>query len=334
MGAPHLYGQALRKPGGQSLGQWLYLAQKQPAQKVTMTTHGKIGMIGIGMMGHGIASNLLKHGHPLTVLEHPGNQPLDALLTAGARTVSNAKALAEQVDVIILCVTGSPQVEAVLLGEQGVLQGLKADSIVIDCSTAIPTSTENIAAQVQAHGGRFLDAPMTRTPKEAAEGRLNLLVGGDAELFANCRPLLSCFAENIVHTGPVGSGHRMKLLHNYVSLGTVTLLAEAAACAQLSGVNAQTFVDVLAMGGGWGAALERLKPTLANGDTSGLRFSMSNALKDLSYYNQMAVDTQADRTVAEAVKNTLQTACQEGDPQALVPDLIRLLVQRSTPTVA
>ncbi len=328
MGAPHLYGQALRKPGGQSLGQWLYLAQKQPAQKVTMTTHGKIGMIGIGMMGHGIASNLLKHGHPLTVLEHPGNQPLDALLTAGARTVSNAKALAEQVDVIILCVTGSPQVEAVLLGEQGVLQGLKADSIVIDCSTAIPTSTENIAAQVQAHGGRFLDAPMTRTPKEAAEGRLNLLVGGDAELFATCHPLLSCFAENIVHTGPVGSGHRMKLLHNYVSLGTVTLLAEAAACAQLSGVNAQTFVDVLAMGGGWGAALERLKPTLANGDTSGLRFSMSNALKDLSYYNQMAMDTQANRTVAEAVKNTLQTACQEGDPQALVPDLIRLLTQR------
>lgn len=293
-----------------------------------MTNHGMIGMIGIGMMGHGIASNLLKHGHPLTVLAHPGNQPLDALLAAGARTVSSAQALAEQADVIILCVTGSPQVEAILLGEQGVLQGLKAGTTVIDCSTAIPTSTEKIAAHVQARGGRFLDAPMTRTPKEAAEGRLNLLVGGDAELFATCRPLLSCFAENIVHTGPVGSGHRMKLLHNYVSLGTVTLLAEAAACAQLSGVNAQTFVDVLAMGGGWGAALERLKPTLATGDTSGLRFSMSNALKDLSYYNQMALDTQADRTVAEAVKNTLQTACQEGDPQALVPDLIRLLTQR------
>ena len=293
-----------------------------------MTTHGMIGMIGIGMMGHGIASNLLKHGHPLTVLEHPGNQPLGALLAAGARTVSSAQALAEQADVIILCVTGSPQVEAVLLGEQGVLQGLKAGTTVIDCSTAIPTSTEKIAAHVQARGGRFLDAPMTRTPKEAAEGRLNLLVGGDAELFATCRPLLACFAENIVHTGPVGSGHRMKLLHNYVSLGTVTLLAEAAACAQLSGVNAQTFVDVLAMGGGWGAALERLKPTLATGDTSGLRFSMSNALKDLSYYNQMALDTQADRTVAEAVKNTLQTACQEGDPQALVPELIAQLVQR------
>jgi 3-hydroxyisobutyrate dehydrogenase-like beta-hydroxyacid dehydrogenase len=120
----------------------------------------------------------------------------------------------------------------------------------------------------------------------------------------------------------------MKLLHNYVSLGTVTLLAEAAACAQLAGVDSHTFVEVLSKGGGWGAALDRLKPTLTSGDTSGLRFSMSNALKDLSYYNQMAIDTQADHTVAQAVKNTLETACQEGDPNALVPELVALLVKR------
>jgi 3-hydroxyisobutyrate dehydrogenase-like beta-hydroxyacid dehydrogenase len=169
---------------------------------------------------------------------------------------------------------------------------------------------------------------MTRTPKEAAEGRLNLLVGGDAALFETCKPILACFAENIVHTGPIGSGHRMKLLHNYVSLGTVTLLAEAAACAQRAGVDAHTFVEVLSKGGGWGAALDRLKPTLTSGDTSGLRFSMSNALKDLSYYNQMAIDTQADHTVAQAVKNTLDFACKEGDPNALVPELIGLLVKR------
>ena len=287
-----------------------------------------IGMIGIGMMGHGIASNLLKHGHSLSVLVHPGNQPLDALLAEGARTCTTPQALAQQSDVIILCVTGTPQVEAVLLGDDGVLKGLRPGTIVIDCSTAVPTSTEKVAALVIAQGGQFLDSPMTRTPKEAAEGRLNLLVGGDAALFEICKPILSCFAENIVHTGPIGSGHRMKLLHNYVSLGPVTLLSEAAACAQLAGVNAQTFVDVLAMGGGWGAALERLKPTLANGDTSGLRFSMVNALKDLSYYNQMAIDTHADHTVAQAVKNTLEAACQEGDPQALVPELISLLVKR------
>ena len=293
-----------------------------------MTT---IGMIGIGMMGHGIASNLLKHGQSLTVLEHPGNQPLDTLIAAGARTCSTPQALAARSDVIILCVTGTPQVEAVLLGEDGVLKGMRPGTIVIDCSTAVPASTEKVAALVIAQGGQFLDSPMTRTPKEAAEGRPNLLVGGDAALFERCKPILACFAENIVHTGPIGSGHRMKLLHNYVSLGTVTLLAEAAACAQRAGVDAQTFVEVLSKGGGWGAALDRLKPMLTAGDTSGLRFSMSNALKDLSYYNQMATDTQAERTVAEAIRNTLQTACNEGDPQALVPELVTLLAKRPGP---
>jgi 3-hydroxyisobutyrate dehydrogenase-like beta-hydroxyacid dehydrogenase len=291
----------------------------------------KIGMVGIGMMGHGIASNLRKHGHDLTVLDHPGNQPLAGLLAAGVHTATSAKALASHCEVVILCVTGSPQVEAVLTGEAGVLEGMRPGTIIIDCSTAIPTSTEKLAARVIAQGGQFLDAPMTRTPKEAAEGRLNLLVGGDATLFETCRPLLSCFAENIVHAGPIGAGHRMKLLHNYVSLGMVTLLAEAAACAQRTGVNAQTLVDVLAMGGGWGAPLERLKPFLLAGDTSGLRFSMANALKDLTYYNAMAQDAQADHTVADAVKRTLALACEEVDPQTLLPAIIPVIAKRSTP---
>ena len=288
-----------------------------------------IGMIGIGMMGHGIASNLLKHGWRLTLLEHPGNQPLTDLLAAGARTCQTPKQLAAQTDVVILCVTGTPQVEAVLMGHEGVLQGLQAGTLVIDCSTAVPASTDKVAQAVNAAGGRFLDAPMTRTPKEAALGKLNLLVGADDALFEQCKPLLSCFAENIVHAGPVGSGHRMKLLHNYVSLGSVTLLAEAAACAQRAGVDAQTFVDVLAMGGGWGAALDRLKPYLANGDASGLRFSMANALKDLSYYNEMALNTEADRTVALAIQRTLQTACTEGDPQALMPEIVDRIAKRT-----
>ena len=287
-----------------------------------------IGMVGIGMMGHGIASNLLKHGWSLTVLEHPGNQPLTDLLAAGARTCQTPKQLAAQSAVVILCVTGTPQVEAVLMGEDGVLQGLQAGSLVIDCSTAVPASTDKLAQAVSAAGGRFLDAPMTRTPKEAALGKLNLLVGADLDLFEHCKPLLSCFAENIVHAGPVGAGHRMKLLHNYVSLGSVTLLAEAAACAQRAGVNPQTFIDILAMGGGWGAALERLKPYLTHADTSGLQFSMANALKDLSYYNDMARDTHADQTVATAIQRTIEAACAQGDPQALMPELVSRIAQR------
>jgi 3-hydroxyisobutyrate dehydrogenase-like beta-hydroxyacid dehydrogenase len=291
-----------------------------------MTT---IGMIGIGMMGHGIASNLVKHGHTLSVLAHAGNQPIDNLLHQGVKTFNTPKELAAHSEVVILCVTGTPQVEAVLMGEDGVLQGLRPHTIVIDCSTAMPASTEKIAQAVVAQGGLFMDAPMTRTPKEAAEGRLNLLVGADAELFATCQPILSCFAENIVHVGPVGSGHRMKLLHNYVSLGSVALLAEAAACAQAGGVEAQTFVDVLAMGGGWGAALERLKPFLLNHDNTGLRFTVANALKDLTYYNDMAQHMQAEHAVAAAIQTTLKAACDAGHGALLMPDLVDVIAQRT-----
>lgn len=286
----------------------------------------KIGMVGIGMMGHGIASNIVKRDYELGVFEHPGNQPLESLKAAGATSFTSLPQLAARSDAIILVLTGSAQVESVLAGAGGLLEGMRPGTIVIDCSTALPASSVRMAQAVQAAGGRFLDSPMTRTPKEAAEGRLNLLVGGDAALLERCRPLLQCFAENITHVGPVGAGHSMKLLHNYVSLGMVTLLSEAAACGQRSGVAPAAFVEVLAKGGGGGIALERLKPFLLAGDTSGLRFSIVNARKDLDYYNTMAADAGAYRDVAAAVLATLEAAVARA-PEALVPELPAILAR-------
>jgi 3-hydroxyisobutyrate dehydrogenase-like beta-hydroxyacid dehydrogenase len=283
-----------------------------------------IGMVGIGMMGHGIASNIVRRDYALGLFEHEGNQPLDDLKAAGAAGFTSLKQLAARSDAVILVLTGSPQVEAVLQGPGGILEGLRPGTVVIDCSTAIPSSSLRMAQAVEAAGGRFLDSPMTRTPKEAAEGRLNLLVGGDAALLEECMPLLKCFAENITHVGPVGAGHSMKLLHNYVSLGMVALLSEAAACAQRNGVAPEAFVDVLAKGGGGGIALERLKPFLLAQDTSGLRFSVANARKDLDYYNTMAGDAGAHRDIAAAVLGTLEQALARA-PQALVPELPAIL---------
>jgi 3-hydroxyisobutyrate dehydrogenase-like beta-hydroxyacid dehydrogenase len=285
----------------------------------------KIGMVGIGMMGHGIATNVQKHGYELAVLEHPGNQPLDTLKAGGAQAFTSAAQLAARSDAVILVLTGAPQVEAVLAGPEGVLQGLRPGAVVIDCSTSIPGTTVRMAQAVQARGGRFLDTPMTRTPKEAAEGRLNLLVGGDAALLEECRPLLRCFAENILHAGAIGAGHSMKLLHNYASLGMVALLAEAAACAQQGGVAPEVFVDVLAKGGGGGTALERMKPFLLAHDVSGLRFSVANACKDLGYYNAMAGDAGAERAIASAVLGTLERAVQRAGDKALMPELVEIL---------
>ena len=284
-----------------------------------------IGLIGVGLMGHGIALNLARHGYPLTVLEHAGNQPLDQLRALGVQSAESIPALAAAVDVLILCVTGSPQVEAIALGEQGALAAMRRGSVMIDCSTALPLSTQRVAAAAELADIRFIDAPMTRTPKEAAEGRLNLLVGGDAKVLEDCLPILRCFAENITHTGVVGTGHRMKLLHNYVSLGTVALISEAAACALRGKVAPQVFVDVLASGGGGGVALERLRPYVLEGDAGGLRFFMGNALKDMGYYVAMARETGAVQEIADAVRDTFASAVADVGGEALVPQLVTTL---------
>ena len=286
-----------------------------------------VGVIGVGLMGQGIAYNLVTKGFDLVVLAHPGNQPLDELLAAGARTAQTPEALAQQVDVVLIVVTGAPQVEAVMTEPHGLLAGLRPGQVVVDCSTSLPETTERLGALVQAKGAALIDAPMTRLAKEAREGRLNLLVGGEASTLAQVRPVLETFAENITPVGRLGDGHRMKLLHNFVSVGTMTLIAEAAAHAQGAGVDMAAFERVLATGGGAGAALQRLAPALLEGRTDSVPFFLANAHKDLSYYLSMAQASDAQSRVAQGITDTLAAQVQAGHGQDFVPALVHLLRQ-------
>lgn len=290
-----------------------------------MNTSMRLGMIGIGNMGHGIAATLLGRGYPVTFLEHPGNQPVDDLLAAGARCAATIAELAGASDVVILCVTGTPEVEAVLLGSGGVLEHMRPGTVVIDHSTAIPSSTQRIAKRVVESGGRFLDAPMTGTPKDAASGQINLLVGGDPGVFDEFRPLLADYARKIVYAGPAGAGHTLKLLHNYVSMGFAAVLSEAVACAKRSGIDLELYVDVLANGGGKSTMLDRMRPFIETGDTSAYRFSIANAAKDLGYYNALAEEIGAARGVAAAVGGAFAAAVDSGHGQEGVPELITVL---------
>lgn len=289
-----------------------------------------IGLIGCGLMGSGIAASLLRNGYSVTILEHEGNQPLERLINAGATTADTQASLARQSELLILCVTGTPQVEAVFFQDDGLLKHLRPGMTIIDCSTAIPASTQRIARAVQAAGGRFLDAAMTRTPKEAAEGRLNLIVGGKKQDFDACLPVLQAYAEEIVHAGPVGAGHQMKLLHNYVSLGFSAVLAEAAALARRCGADPTLFCQVLAAGGGGGVVLERLRPFIEQGDTGNFRFSTANALKDLEYYCALAEQQQGRSQVAQAVQALYADATAAGLGQQPVPQVIDHLSDQST----
>ncbi|NNE53995.1 MAG: NAD(P)-dependent oxidoreductase [Sulfitobacter sp.] len=281
------------------------------------------GIIGVGLMGQGIARNVLKGGHGLRFLEHPGNQPVDEIMGLGAVPCATPAAVVEGAEVIILCVTGSAQVEAVLTGPEGVLSALALDAVIVDCSTSLPDSTLAMAKATVAAGGHFLDAPMTRTAAHAQAGTLNLLVGGEAEVLARVAPVLDSFTEAIEHVGPVCTGHRMKLLHNYVSIGFMTLLAEAAAQSADAGVDPEVLVKVLGQGGGASVALDRLAPFITEGDRSGLPFFVSNALKDIDYYQQMSRAAGAQTRIADGVMSALQEAVEAGHGEAWLPQLIR-----------
>lgn len=290
-----------------------------------MSKHPAIGMIGIGLMGHGIAWNIAKAGYGLTVLDHPGNQPLDDLRGMGVQVKQRIAEVVQAADIVVLCVTGSPQVEAILTGADGVIPHLRPDTVVVDCSTALPESSARMAAAVAAAGGHFLDAAMTRLPQHARAGTLNLLIGGEPALLERVRPLLETFSENITHIGGVGSGHLMKLLHNYVSLGFLALLAEVAAHGQKAGVEMATLIEVLAQGGGGGTALQRISPFLLAGDPSSVPFFISNAAKDLGYYRQAAEAAGVHRAIADAVGTTLDMVVSKGHGQDFVPQLAELL---------
>jgi 3-hydroxyisobutyrate dehydrogenase len=285
----------------------------------------QVGLIGVGLMGHGIARNILSRGgYPLIFLDHPGNQPVDEITRLGGRACATPAEIAAGSDVVILCVTGSPQVEDLVAGEGGLAAALRPGAIIVDCSTALPDSTLRMGRIVQQAGGAFIDAPMTRTARHAHEGTLQLLVGGAPETLETVRPLLASFAEGIDHVGPLGQGHRLKLLHNYVSVGFMTLLAEAAAQAADSGVDPKVFVDVLAGGGGAGAALDRLAPYIVDADRAGLPFAIGNARKDIDYYRSMARTAGAQQTVADGISAALAGAVEAGHGQDHVPELVRV----------
>lgn len=284
-----------------------------------------IGMIGVGLMGHGIALNIAKSGRKLLFLDHSGNQDTADLVALGAEPVAACAEIASRSEAVVICVTGTPQVEDVLFREDGLLKGISQGMIIIDCSTALPASTIEIAQTVAAAGGHFLDAPMTRTPKEAAEGRLNLIVGGDRALFDACLPLFESFAENITYGGGPGAGHTLKLIHNYVSLGFSAVLSEAAKTANLSNVSPEKLVEVLETGAGAGPILQRFKPFLKDHNTEAFTFAIANAAKDMGYFTAMADDLDAPVKVAASVQHLYQDLVEGDHGHRYLPEVIDLI---------
>jgi len=286
----------------------------------------RVGFIGVGLMGHGMAKNIVEKGYPLTVLGHRNRQPVDDLLHRGAAEAKTPAEVARQSDVVFLCVTGSPQVEDIVFRKDGLLDGLTAGTIVADSTTAEPTSTAKVAAAVVDRGGRFVDTPLVRTPKEAEEGRLAVMTGGDPVTIDEIRPILQTFAEVIIHAGPLGSGHKLKLINNFLALAVAAAVAEAVATAKKSGVDLKALTDIATSGGADSVMLRRFSKYYLEGDDSLAKFAISNACKDARYYTHFAEATPVAAFIAEAVHQTYQLAQIQGFGDKYLPHLVDALI--------
>jgi len=302
-----------------------------PAPHSPTSQSGTIGLIGCGLMGHGIAKNLCLAGHALTVLEHPGNRPCDDLVALGVRMSNDLQTVCHGQDAVFLVLPGSPEVDAVVRADSGLLTHVTPGTLIIDATTAEPLETLKIAAAIRAQGCAYVDAPMTRTPKEAETGRLNVLMGGSDSDVARAKLYIQAYAEHISHGGPVGAGHRLKLLHNFVSISQAVVIAEAIAAADQGGVDVTVLCDVLANGGAGGAALERLRPYGERQDASHFQFAVRNAAKDLLYYTRQVQAQGTQSSTAQTVHRILAEVSQNPEHAgAVIPQLIDIFKAQKT----
>lgn len=280
----------------------------------------RVGFIGLGAMGSGMAANLLAKGFPLTVWAHRSREALDRLVAAGASEAASPRDLALASDVVVLCVTGSPQVERVVNGPDGLAYAGKG-LFIIDCSTSNPSVTVPLAAELATRGITLVDAPLARTPKEAAEGKLDVMMGGSAEDFARARPILEAFAARIVHTGPTGSGHTMKLLNNFVSMGYSAIYSEALTLGVKAGLTPQVFNSVISGSRMDCGFYQAFFDFVLTRNENAQRFAIVNALKDMTYLAAFAQSAGVANPIGAAVRNGFATAVATGHGEKFVPAL-------------
>lgn len=262
-----------------------------------------VGFIGVGFMGHGMAKNILQGGYPLWVKGNRNREPVENLVAMGAGEASSPREMAAHCDIIHICLSNSPQVEAVVRGDDGILAGAREGLIVIDTTTADPASTLALASEMAAKGVTMVDAPLGRTPKEAEAGTLDAMVGCDAETFKTVLPVLECWAGNINHVGPTGNGHKMKLLMNFISMGYASLYSEAVVLGAKVGITPQQFNQVIGSSRLNNGFFETFMRYTVGRERDVHKFAIANASKDLRYVNAMAADAGVMNVMASAARH-------------------------------
>ena len=249
----------------------------------------RIGFVGLGMMGLPMAQNLVEAGYGVTVFDlNPAT--VAAAQDFGSESAGSANEVASVSDIVITMVPDSQHVEAVIAGENGILEGLNPGSIVIDMSTIDPEVGKKMAALVEEKGSNFVDAPVTGGVMGAEAGTLSILVGGNAAAFERSLPVLNVLGGNVAHMGPVGSGHTTKIANQIIGAAALAGVSEAFVLAKKAGLDMQAFYEAVKDGAGRSWALETLGPKILDGDFDP-GFMVKHMQKDLRLADQLAAKT-------------------------------------------
>lgn len=224
-----------------------------------------IGFIGLGIMGRSMALNLLKAGFALRVWNRTAGKA-QPVIEAGATTAATPADLAQHCTLIFLCVSDTPDVEAVVSGENGLLAGLRPGTLIVDHSTISPHATQKLAQLVNEKGGFWLDAPISGGSEGAAKGTLSIMVGGAAEQLERARPCLEAMGKTITHVGPQAAGQMVKLVNQILVIGTMISMSEALLFAQAGGLDLEKTLAAVSGGAAGSWTLSNRGPQVVNKD--------------------------------------------------------------------
>jgi 3-hydroxyisobutyrate dehydrogenase-like beta-hydroxyacid dehydrogenase len=280
----------------------------------------KVGFIGLGSIGKPMANNILRKGFDLRVFDiRP--EPMKELEAKGAKAAKNPKELSSQVDVVITMVPGPRETREVILGTNGIIEGLRPGSILIDMSTSSPALTKEMAHKLDEIGCKMIDAPVTRGIPDAVKGTLVIMAGGDPAVLDQCREVLECMASEILHIGPCGLGHAMKLVNNMISQTEVVSICGALALGTQAGIDLNKIFEVISRGTGNSFMFQYKAPRILRRDFEP-GGSVDISYKDLDLATTMAqelgVPLLLPNTALEIYKEAKVAGLSKKDSTAII----------------
>ncbi len=270
----------------------------------------KIGLIGLGIMGKPMAKNILKAGHPLMVYDI-NRAAMDEVVAAGAQPAKDNREIGASCDVILTMLPNSPQVKEVMLGEGGVIETIQEGAVFIDMSSINPLASKEIAEALENKGVKMLDAPVSGGEPKAIDGTLSFMVGGEAEVFEACKPLLETMGSSVVRCGGIGAGNTTKLANQVVVALNIAAVSEAFMLAERAGVDPQLVFEAIRGGLAGSTVMNAKAPMIMEGNFKP-GFKIDLHIKDLNNALETGHSVGSPLPLTAAVMEMLQTLRADG----------------------